>query len=792
VDLLSGGGFLGGCGPSAAGDDDDSLPRSFVGCVLSSVLSSMAELRARTPPDVPPPEGVADMPVVRELIVRTLARLAVTDSKRFLDVTNPDFDPYRGSLKALGRLACVSRGYRNDTRDPYVVNELLEGLAEPGWREWARGWRGKTAARRKKENDNATSDANPTPRVDLHDVHRLLRAEHVAKHVIDASNSELFASRRARGEDTTARDEWRPSTLRFSVAFPPARNELQERDDAALEARRARRDELEREYAPHRCAGECLDRRARRLVDALEANSDCLREEYESRADKASATFAAASSAASNGSYLSGADFHFRRRVASYALAHRTCARLRACLADPVFQFKSLTTPRRRTFADMVFFVETQRTDARDATIRDVIARGGDVVVGAYDPARVTHFIVADGCFDPARAMTPPWTRFGPDAALAALRDGDRDGRSWSPLQPHVELAMRDGKGVVPWSWIRACVEAPGGMPVGSPTVLEPMPRSAFPSSPSETECSREEARWRFEEAWRDMHRIADVARLRRLLRERKRLKRKLKRVQTARDKHNSDSVVVKAREDFKLALARLSQLESDARCKGPQLACRDPNPDEGAVFPPSDCLVRFYPDSLDSPPWPGANLDRSAEAAHQRTTLRRFQKMKHTRFNPVTYRSAAVAPARDVLTMRPFIEGDELMPPEWAEWAELDFPQDHPLSELYDENNDLEAECEYVGNIRDAFPCPPVDVPVMLGYPIISEEAVNFWTEVVGFPDTPVGDMSEKDACLLLLQIAPHGPQGSWIAFLATEETLRNRKWTLIHHRIYPANFEG
>ena len=792
MDLLSGGGFLGGCGPSAAGDDDDSLPRSFVGCVLSSVLSSMAELRARTPPDVPPPEGVADMPVVRELIVRTLARLAVTDSKRFLDVTNPDFDPYRGSLKALGRLACVSRGYRDDTRDPYVVNELLEGLAEPGWREWARGWRGKTAARRKKENDNATSDANPTPRVDLHDVHRLLRAEHVAKHVIDASNSELFASRRARGEDTTARDEWRPSTLRFSVAFPPARNELQERDDAALEAQRARRDELEREYAPHRCAGECLDRRARRLVDALEANSDCLREEYESRADKASATFAAASSAASNGSYLSGADFHFRRRVASYALAHRTCARLRACLADPVFQFKSLTTPRRRTFADMVFFVETQRTDARDATIRDVIARGGDVVVGAYDPARVTHFIVADGCFDPARAMTPPWTRFGPDAALAALRDGDRDGRSWSPLQPHVELAMRDGKGVVPWSWIRACVEAPGGMPVGSPTVLEPMPRSAFPSSPSETECSREEARWRFEEAWRDMHRIADVARHRRLLRERKRLKRKLKRVQTARDKHNSDSVVVKAREDFKLALARLSQLESDARCKGPQLACRDPNPDEGAVFPPSDCLVRFYPDSLDSPPWPGANLDRSAEAAHQRTTLRRFQKMKHTRFNPVTYRSAAVAPARDVLTMRPFIEGDELMPPEWAEWAELDFPQDHPLSELYDENNDLEAECEYVGNIRDAFPCPPVDVPVMLGYPIISEEAVNFWTEVVGFPDTPVGDMSEKDACLLLLQIAPHGPQGSWIAFLATEETLRNRKWTLIHHRIYPANFEG
>ena len=123
------------------------------------------------------------------------------------------------------------------------------------------------------------------------------------------------------------------------------------------------------------------------------------------------------SSAASHESSSPDDDRLLRRRVASYALAHRTCARLRACLADPVYQFGS----PHRMFADMVFFVETQRTDAHDATIRDVIARGGDVVVGAYDPTRVTHLVVADGCFDSARAMTPPWTRFGPDAALAAL-----------------------------------------------------------------------------------------------------------------------------------------------------------------------------------------------------------------------------------------------------------------------------------------------------------------------------------------------------------------------------------
>ena len=700
--------------------------------------------RARAPPDVPAPEGVADMPVVRELIVRTLASLAVTDSRRFLDVTAPDFDPYRGSLEALGRLACVSRGYRDDTRDAYIVDALLGGLAEPGWREWARGWRGKTRAA-----------FDFAPRVDLGDVHRLLRAEH-------------------------------------------------------MEARDALQD------PQHWAWG-------------------------------SSPTHAAL----------------FRRRVASYALAHRTCARLRACLADPWIEYPCISNyPPHRMFADLVFFVETQRTDAHDATIRDVIARGGDVVVGAYDPARVTHLIVADGCFDAARAMTPPWTRLGPDVALATLRDGDPTWFS-SPLQTHVELAMRDGKGLVPWAWIRACVEA-GAMPEGSNTMLEPMPPYSSPiikpSSPSETE----RFRGRFDVAWRDMHRIVDVARLRRLLRERKRLKRGLRRVKTAKDKHDSDPAVVKARREYGTATCLLSRLERHARCKGPQLACRDPNPDERAVFPPtqvggvpdwpwhdeegicgehkafpsikfwefvaqvnlrqvhassslipegflpergilyffldrnfdeenevdSSCLVRFYPDTSDGPTWPGANPDGSA--LNQRTNLRRFQKMGQARFNPVMYRSAAVAPARDVLTMRPFIEGNELMPPEWAEWMNLDFPDDHPLSELFDgDSADMDAEYEYVQNIRDAFPCPPVDVPVMLGYPIVSEEACDFWTEDEYIGETPMAHVSQKDS-LLLLQIAPHGPHGSWIAFLATEETLRNREWTRIHHHIYPANFEG
>jgi hypothetical protein len=44
-------------------------------------------------------------------------------------------------------------------------------------------------------------------------------------------------------------------------------------------------------------------------------------------------------------------------------------------------------------FEGMVFFVETQRTDAHHESIRDVNTHGGEVIVGAYDASRVTHLI---------------------------------------------------------------------------------------------------------------------------------------------------------------------------------------------------------------------------------------------------------------------------------------------------------------------------------------------------------------------------------------------------------------
>ena len=43
-----------------------------------------------------------------------------------------------GALAALGRLACVSRAYREEVLQPWNVDALLQGLAEPAWRAWAR------------------------------------------------------------------------------------------------------------------------------------------------------------------------------------------------------------------------------------------------------------------------------------------------------------------------------------------------------------------------------------------------------------------------------------------------------------------------------------------------------------------------------------------------------------------------------------------------------------------------------------------------------------------------------
>ena len=288
---VTGGFFLGPypLGPLGREGLDEGLD---FGCFMSSLFGAMSRRIARPPPDIPPPEGVADLPIVRELVVRALAARVVADSTTFLPLTDPDFDPYRGSLKALGRLACVSRGYRDDVNDPYVVTRLLDGVAAPKWRDWAKAWRGVNDPEKRLETPQTPNPRTGLHRLTLGDVHALLRAEHVAKYVIDASNVAHF-DEHALPERVT----WRPSTLRASVAFPPPPEPAPEPNPVIPEGLQKVRTDLEK--VRPRCTADVernveLMRQRDALVDELERNGEALREKFESRAERAGDVFVAA------------------------------------------------------------------------------------------------------------------------------------------------------------------------------------------------------------------------------------------------------------------------------------------------------------------------------------------------------------------------------------------------------------------------------------------------------------------------------------------------------------------
>ena len=492
---VAGGFFLGPypLGPLGREGLDDGLD---FGCFMSSLFGAMSRRIVRPPPDIPPPEGVADLPIVRELVVRALAARVVADSTSFLPLTDPDFDPYRGSLKALGRLACVSRGYRDDVNDPYVVTRLLDGVAAPKWRDWAKAWRGVNDPEKRLETPQTPNPRTGLHRLTLGDVHALLRAEHVAKYVIDASNVAHF-DEHALPERVT----WRPSTLRASVAFPPPPEPAPETNPVIPEGLQKVREEIEKVRPKFTADVERnveLMRERDALVDELERNGEALREKFEQRADRAGDVFVAAAllkpetspfdfaDEVENGSgrprrtasehkvFLQqkqldehrkqqhlmpqrrslrkpqkhmldaaqakhmlaaaqalGADpspapkrnvfeqvikkpakgsgtepsaypendlalcNRVRNRVPSqqvYALCNRVCARFHASATEPRFPIV-FDTPPHLMFNGMVFFVETQRTDAHHSTIRDINTYGGEVIVGAYDASRVTHLI---------------------------------------------------------------------------------------------------------------------------------------------------------------------------------------------------------------------------------------------------------------------------------------------------------------------------------------------------------------------------------------------------------------
>ena len=290
---VAGGFFLGPLGPPLGPLGREGLDDGLdFGCFMSSLFGAMSRRIARPPPDIPPPEGVADLPIVRELVVRALAARVVADSTSFLPLPDPDFDPYRGSLKALGRLACVSRGYRDDVNDPYVVTRLLDGVAAPKWRDWAKAWRGVSDPGKRLETPQTPNPRTGLHRLTLGDVHALLRADHVAKYVIDASNVAHF-DEHALPERVT----WRPSTLRASVAFPPPPEPAPEPNPVIPEGLEKVRTDLEKVRPKFTADVERnveLMRERDALVDTLERNGEALREKFEVRADSAGDVFVAA------------------------------------------------------------------------------------------------------------------------------------------------------------------------------------------------------------------------------------------------------------------------------------------------------------------------------------------------------------------------------------------------------------------------------------------------------------------------------------------------------------------
>lgn len=179
--------------PAACVDDDDNT-RGFTADKQAEegVFARGRAAQQRPATSIPPDDGIAEVPVVRTLLVSTLVRHAVAQAK----------DPFRANalccqlhrrgardaLVALGRLACASKGYHEEVYASYHVDFLLAGVAGPDWREWS----------------PSTDAAHPllgTPsshRPSLGTLHRLLKFEADLPLVIrkNAAYSSTFAASR--------------------------------------------------------------------------------------------------------------------------------------------------------------------------------------------------------------------------------------------------------------------------------------------------------------------------------------------------------------------------------------------------------------------------------------------------------------------------------------------------------------------------------------------------------------------------------------------------------------------
>ena len=194
----------------------------------------------------------------------------------------------------------------------------------------------------------------------------------------------------------------------------------------------------------------------------------------------------------------------------------------------------------------------------------------------------------------------------------------------------------------------------------------------------------------------------------------------------------------------------------------------------DGEDFNPDEHIlshVTYYSPAADAPPWPAPLPHGAVDPADRELLSDTFGNMRSA-FE--TYRSSALAPALDALTLPPFAK-HQLMSDAWQRWVYGEVLSEDSEHDDWGEDDLWDAESEFIAGARELG--PPCCMPMMLGHCVVPEAAVESWLEFVGdTDDSPVGEkIGAGQVCLL--QVTPHGPGVTFVAFFASEVELRDRR---------------
>jgi hypothetical protein len=207
---------------------------------------------------------------------------------------------------------------------------------------------------------------------------------------------------------------------------------------------------------------------------------------------------------------------------------------------------------------------------------------------------------------------------------------------------------------------------------------------------------------------------------------------------------------------------------------------------------------VIHYEPGPESPPWPTpASLYHPAAAADP-TRVQNFNDafgcMRSSAFE--SFRSCA--PARsDALTLPPY-PIHRTMNLMWLIKFRnsMDGYGTDNRSEIDSEYGDAHDDSHYIETgymtkVRETL-SPSCNAPMMLGHCVLPEHIMEEWKERYdNFYDHDLKDslliQMYDEGMICLLQVMPHGPEKCLLAFFATEEELRERRWNKVKVLIVP-----